>query len=338
MRAPRPTMRDVAARAGVGVGTVSRVVNNHARVSAETRARVEQAIADTGFHRNEVARMLRPGQASATIGLVVDDLENPFSSAVADGAMEVATGREHVLLIGSTQRDPGAERELVQEFVRRQVDGLLIVSSDRRPIEETTGIDSVPVVYVDRAPAGSGHDRVLLDNHSGVRQVLGLLIGAGHRRIAYLGGSPQAMTGAGRLRSYRQVLTDHGIDPDPMLVSMHNYSTDAARESALRLLGGDHAPTAVFADNNRMTLGVLQAMTTLGVTVALAGFDDLELADLLPFEVDLVVYSPGDLGRQGAAQLFRRIDGDPGPARTIRVPTRLVRRGRRFHPHAQPAP
>ncbi len=326
-------MRDVAARAGVGVGTVSRVVNNHARVTAETRARVEQAIADTGFHRNEVARMLRPGQVSATIGFVVDDLENPFSSAVADGAMEVATSRDHVLLIGSTQRDPGAERELVHEFVRRQVDGLLIVSSDHRPIDRTTGIGSVPVVYVDRAPAGSGYDRVLLDNHSGVRQALELLLDAGHERIAYLGGSPQAMTGAGRLRSYRQVLGQHGIAPDPALISMHNYSTDEARESALRLLGGDRPPTAVFADNNRMTLGVLQAMTVIGATVALAGFDDLELADLLPFEVDLVVYSPGDLGRQGAEQLFRRIDGDPGPARTIRLPTRLVRRGRRFHPH-----
>src|SRR4051794_26114065 len=133
MRARRPTMRDVAVRAGVGVGTVSRVVNKNARVSAETRSRVEQAIADTGFHRNEVARMLRPGQVSATIGLVVDDLENPFSSAVASGAMEVATGRDHVLLIGSTQRDIEAEHDLVREFVRRQVDGLLIVSSDRLP-------------------------------------------------------------------------------------------------------------------------------------------------------------------------------------------------------------
>jgi LacI family transcriptional regulator len=325
-------MRDVAARAGVGVGTVSRVVNKNARVSAETRARVEQAIADTGFHRNEVARMLRPGQASATIGLIVDDLENPFSSAVANGAMEVTTGRDHVLLIGSTQRDVEAEHDLVREFVRRQVDGLLIVSSDRRPLDRATGIGELPVVYVDRAPTGGRHDRVLLDNHSGVKSVLNLLLDAGHERIAYLGGSPHAMTGAARLRSYRQVLAQRGIEPDPALISMHNYSTDAAREATVALLTGDHPPTAIFSDNNRMTLGVLQAMTVLGTTVALAGFDDLELADLLPFEVDLVVYSPSDLGRQGAEQLFRRIDGDPGPIRTIRVPTRLDRRGRRFHP------
>ncbi|QDP95721.1 LacI family transcriptional regulator [Microlunatus elymi] len=331
MAGRKPTMRDVAARAGVGVGTVSRVVNKSSSVSAETRARVEKAIAETGFHRNEVARMLRPGQASATVGLIIDDLENPFSSEVAAGALQVAKGRDHVLLIGSTERDAQAERDLVREFVRRQVDGLLIVSSDRKPIDETLGIGTVPVVYVDRAPAGGRYDRVLLDNHSGVKSALNGLLEAGHRRIAYIGGSPDATTGATRLRSYKQLLSQRGIRPDADLISMHNYSTDSARESTIGLLTRRRPPTAIFSDNNRMTLGVLQALTTLGTTVALAGFDDLELADLLPFEVDLVVYSPADLGRRGAEQLFRRIDGDTGPARTLRVPTRLDRRGRRFH-------
>ncbi|SDT06557.1 transcriptional regulator, LacI family [Microlunatus soli] len=323
-------MRDVAARAGVGVGTVSRVVNKSASVSPETRARVEQAIAETGFHRNEVARMLRPGQSSSTIGLIIDDLENPFTSAVAAGAVQVAKSRDHVLLIGSTQRDQDTERELAREFVRRQVDGLLIVSSDRSPIDETTGISSVPVVYLDRAPAGGRYDRVLLDNHSGVKAALTRMLDAGHRRIAYIGGSPRAMTGATRLQSYKKLLSQRGVTPDPSLISMHNYSTDAAREATIALLRADDPPTAIFSDNNRMTLGAIQAVTTLGVEVDLAGFDDLELADLLPFEVDLIVYSPSDLGRRGAEQLFRRIDGDHGPVRTLRVPTRLDRRGRRF--------
>lgn len=323
-------MRDVAVRAGVGVGTVSRVVNKSASVSPDTRARVEQAIAETGFHRNEVARMLRPGQSSSTIGLIIDDLENPFTSSVAAGAVQIAKSRDHVLLIGSTQRDPDTERSLAQEFVRRQADGLLIVSSDRSPIDVATGITSVPVVYIDRAPSGGRYDRVLLDNHSGVKAALNRLLDAGHRRIAYIGGSPQAMTGATRLQSYKKLLSQRGATPDPALISMHNYSTDAARESTLALLRSDQPPTAIFSDNNRMTLGAIQAVTTLGVDVALAGFDDLELADLLPFEVDLVVYSPSDLGRRGAEQLFRRIDGDDGPVKTLRVPTRLDRRGRRF--------
>ena len=330
MPGPNPTMRDVAARAGVGVGTVSRVVNKSASVSPETRARVEKAIADTGFHRNEVARMLRPGQSSSTIGLIIDDLENPFSSAVAAGASQVAKGRDHVLLIGSTQRDTDVERSLAREFVRRQVDGLLIVSSDRTPVDEAAGITSVPVVYVDRAPAGGRYDRVLLDNHSGVKAVINSLVDAGHRRIAYIGGSPQATTGATRLQSYKKLLGQRGVTVDPQLISMHNYSTDAARESTIGLLTSAQPPTAIFSDNNRMTLGAIQAVTSLRAEVALAGFDDLELADLLPFEVDLVVYSPSDLGRRGAEQLFRRIDGDTGAVRTLRVPTRLDRRGRRF--------
>lgn len=330
MQSTRPTMRDVAALAGVGVGTVSRVVNKSSKVSAKTRARVEQAIADTGFHRNELARMLRPGQVTATIGLVIDDLANPFSSAVASGAGRIAGLRDHVLLIGSTERDVESERELIREFIRRQVDGLLIVSSDRQPIDRTINIGSLPIVYVDRAPAGSHYDRVMLDNHTGVKSALNRLLDAGHRRIAYIGGSPTAITGATRLRSYRQVLQRHGL-VDPDLISMHNYTADEARESVIKLLSGRRPPTAIFSDNNRMTFGAIQALTALGSTAALAGFDDIELADLLPFEIDLVVYSPSELGTRAAEQLFRRIDGDTRPPRTIRVPTRLDRRGRRFH-------
>lgn len=331
MQATRPTMRDVAARAGVGVGTVSRVVNKNSKVRPETRARVEQAIAETGFHRNELARMLRPGQITATIGLVIDDLANPFSSAVASGAGRVAGQRDHVLLIGSTERDVETERDLIREFVRRQVDGLLIISSDPEPIDRTITIGTLPVVYVDRAPVANRYDRVMLDNHTGVKSALNRLVEAGHRRIAYIGGSPTAITGATRLRSYRQVLQGHGLPVDPDLVSMHNYTADDARESVIGLLGARRPPTAIFSDNNRMTYGAIQALTALGSDTALAGFDDIELADLLPFEIDLVVYSPSDLGSKGAEQLFRRIDGDTGPVRTIRVPTRLDRRGRRFH-------
>ncbi|MCL2516583.1 MAG: LacI family transcriptional regulator, partial [Microbacteriaceae bacterium] len=104
---PRPTMRDVAARAGVGVGTVSRVVNGGTHVSPAMRQRVEAAIAEIGFSRNEVARMLRPGQASSTIGLIIDDLRNPFSSELANGAAAVVSEHNHVLLIGTTQLDSG---------------------------------------------------------------------------------------------------------------------------------------------------------------------------------------------------------------------------------------
>jgi LacI family transcriptional regulator len=329
-------MHDVAARAGVGLGTVSRVVNGGAGVSESTRERVHAAIAEVGYNRNEAARMLRPGQTSAAIGLIVDDLNNPFSSSLANGAAEFVKAHEHVLLIGSTQRDPAVERELVREFVRRQVDGLLIVTSglSNGPGEDIALATRTPVVYVDRAPTTTVFDRVELDNYAGVRLALTRLIDDGHRRIAYIGGSPEAATGLARLRAYRRILRAHELDVEDSLISMDNYSAESARQSALRLLRSDTPPTAIFSDNNRMTLGVIEAFTVLGSTVGLAGFDDIEFADILPFDVHLVVYAPGDLGKEAARQLFRRIGGDDAKRAAIRVTTRLDRRGRRFHDEA----
>jgi len=321
-------MRDVAVRAGVGVGTVSRVVNQSEAVTSETRARVEKAIAETGFQRNEAARMLRPGQSSTTIGLIIDDLQDPFAAAIASGAVEVVNECGHVLLVGATRWDPIVERGLTREFIRRQVDGLLIVSSDRLPIGEADQTASVPVVYLDRAPRGSHCDRVLLDNHNGVKAALSRLLDAGHRRIAYIGGSPRALTGSSRLQSYKKLLRQHGILPDPTLITMRRYTTEEAREAAFALLHVDDPPTAIFADNHRLTLGAAQVVTDLGIKIALAGIDDLDPADLLPFEIDLVAYPASELGRRGAEQLFHRIDGDTRPATTLRVSTNLIRRGR----------
>lgn len=333
MGGSRPTMRDVAAQAGVGVGTVSRVMNGGVNVSPETKRRVEDAIAAIGFERNEAARMLRPGQASSTIGLIVDDLRNPFSSELASGAAEVVTAHEHVILIGSTQLDPVAERNLVAEFVRRRVDGLLVVTSGTTtgPGDAIAVGSGTPMVYLDRTPKSTPFDGVELDNSSGTRQALTRLIEAGHRRIAYIGGAPTAATGGARLRAYRRVLREAGVPVESALVSMHNYSADAARATTARLLRSAAPPSAIFTDNNRMSLGALQAFIALDEWVPVAGFDDIELADLLPFEIDLVVYSPEDMGRRAARRLFERIGGDVSPRVDVRVPTRLERRGRRFH-------
>lgn len=330
---PRPTMRDVAVRAGVGVGTVSRVVNGGSHVSPAMRQRVETAIAEIGFSRNEVARMLRPGQASATIGLIIDDLRNPFSSELADGAAAVVSEHNHVLLIGTTQRDAGTERELVEEFIRRRVDGLLIVTSGvATGPGEAAALDSgTPIVYVDRRPAKTGFDSVELDNTTGLREALGQLVAAGHRRIAYVGGNPAAATGRARMRAYRTVLRGADIPIEQESVSTHNHTAEEARASTIRLLRSDRPPSAIFCDNNRMTLGAIQAFTELGTAVPLVGFDDLELADLLPFEIDLVVYAPAEMGRRAAARLFDRIAGDRSARTKDRVATRIERRGRRFH-------
>jgi LacI family transcriptional regulator len=162
-------MRDVASSAGVSLKTVSRVVNRESGVQAGTAARVEAAIAELGFARNDIARSLRHGRAGA-IGLVIEDVANPFYSAIARTVEDVAHARGHMLIIGSCEEDPERERQLVLRLLRRSVDALVIVpaGADHRYLlpELQAG---TPVVFVDRPPGGIEADTVMLDNRGGAR-------------------------------------------------------------------------------------------------------------------------------------------------------------------------
>jgi len=322
-------MHDVARVAGVSVTTVSRCINNDRYVRDSTRQKVDAAVAELGFQRNDMARALRPGQATATIALVIEDVANPFYSGIARGVDEVAQQNRHLLVVGNTELSFDRERELLGELVRRRVDGLLVVPTahDHRSLHADLG-RWAPMVFIDRAPTGVPADAVLLDNRGGTRQAIEHLIAAGHRRIAYIGGDPSVYTGAQRLAGYRQTLRKAGLTYHDELVSLGHHTDAAAREAVLALLGRRGGPTAVFADNNRMTIGALHAVAESGGKVDVAGFDDLELADLLSMQVALVTYRPDDLGRTAATLLFDRIRGDTRPPRRIVIKTELVMRGR----------
>jgi LacI family transcriptional regulator len=319
-------MRDVARLAGVSQKTVSRVVNGERYVRGDTRARVDAAIAELGFHRNDAARVLRPGQRAATLGLVIEDIANPFWSAIARGAEEVADRHGHMLVIGSTERRPDRERRLVASLLQRRVDGLMVVPSGHDHTHlDLGGRDGVPVVFLDRPPELIPADAVLLDNEGGAEQAVDHLLGLGHRRIAFVGGAPSVHTGAARLEGYRRAVARAGADVVAPLLERHSVAdADAA---VARLLRSARPPTAVFADNNRMTVGSVQAVHRAGADVAIAGFDDIELADVLSMPVALVVHDPAEMGRRAAELLFARLAGEGGEARTVVIGTRLVLRG-----------
>lgn len=321
----RPTMHDVARLAGVSVTTVSRAINNHRYVRADTRSRVDEAIATLRFQRNDIARTLRPGQTTSTIALLIEDVANPFYSAIAAGVDDVAQQHQHLLIVGNTRLDSSRERELISEMIRRRVDGLIVVPT-AQDHSELHG--DVPMVFVDRPPTGLEADTVLLDNHSGARRAVGHLITAGHRRIAYVGGDPEVHTGAKRLTGYRQALRRGGIDYQPSLVRLGNHTIDDADATVAALLHEADAPTAIFTDNNRMTVGALQAIYRARARVDLAAFDDIELADLLTMPVALVTYEPAELGRRAAQLLFARIQGTADPPQRVVLKTRLTIRGR----------
>lgn len=323
----QPTMRDVAKAAGVSPATVSRVVNDERYIRPETRAAVERAIAELGFHRNEIARTLRPGQATNTIALVIEDPGNPFWSGIVRGAEETARRHRHMLVVGSTGQDYDRERDLLRDLVRRRVDGLLVVPTahDQADLHRELA-PRAPIVFIDRVPPGVPADSVVLDSFGGARSAVAHLVGAGYRRIAYLGGDPAVHTGAARQAGYRQALADAGLPCDPSMISLGNHTVDDAARSATALLA---TADAIFADNNRLCVGALHAADARGGDLGIAGFDDVELVDLLPRPVALITYDATELGRQAATLLFERIGGSTADVRQVVLPTTLVHRGRK---------
>jgi LacI family transcriptional regulator len=324
--ATRPTIRDVAGSAGVSVKTVSRVLNGE-RVATETAERVIAAISALGFHRNDLASNLRRGRSSATLGLLIEDISNPFYSVIAQTVESLAHERGYLLVTASCEEDPERERELTALLLRRRADALLIVpaGADHRNL---AGL--VPMIFLDRPPVGVDADTVLFDNAEGTRRGVEHLIAHGHRRIAWLSDRETLYTTAERLRGYRDAIAAAGMEPDPMLVRTGSHQAaeaEAALDELLRLRPS-RRPTAVFAANNRNTLGALRAMHAHGgPRPALVGFDDFELADLLKPAVTVVRTHPERLAAVAVERAFARLEGDQQPSRRLVVDTELIVRG-----------
>jgi LacI family transcriptional regulator len=329
LRTTRPTIRDVAVLAGVSLKTVSRVINDEPGVAAATAARVSGAIAELGFQRNDLARSLRQGVTSSTLGLVIEDVANPFYSAIAQAVESAARERGYLLITTSCEEDPERERELVQALLRRRVDALLLVpaSRDHAYVRETGG--GTPVVFLDRPPVGLEADCVLLDNLGGARTAVEHLLAHGHERIAVIGDADELYTAAERLAGYRQALAAAGVTEREELIRLGTHDAgqaEAVVKTLLELPPG-RRPTALFAGNNRHAVGALRALRGAGQQLALVGFDDFELADLLAVPATVVRHDSQRMGAHAAALAFARLDGAEHPARTVVVPTELVIRG-----------
>lgn len=324
-RATSPTLMQVAARAGVSLKTASRAVNGEPRVAEQTRARVLDAAHDLGFQLNRAASLLARGIVSNVVALITGDLSNPFYAALAKGVEQELRTKEFQLTVASSDEEPHREKELIDEFVTRQVRALILVSTidDHRalqPIQER----GIPVVFVDRRGIGIGADSVVLDNREGTRAAIEYLIHRGHRSIGFIGDLSRLETHRERFEGFVEAMSAHGLDPNRWeRHGAHNLET--ARKTCLELLTQPHPPSALFTSNNRITVGALQTMSELGVSPALIGFDDFELADVLG--VTVVAHDPVDMGRIAAHLALEAIERRAIEPRSVVIPTRLVIRG-----------
>ena len=324
--ARRPTMADVARIAGVSLKTVSRVVNNVPTVDPQLVVKVNAAVAELGFRRNDMARNLRAGSSSATVGLLIEDLGNPFYAGIAAAAAQYALDRDTLLITASSEEDADRERKLLLELCERRVDGLLVVpAADADHVYLRPEIErGTPIVFLDRPPRNLRADTVLIDNAAGARTAIEHLAAAGHTRIGVVSDWLSISTMAERLAAAEKALEQAGLPYRPDLIKYGVHTVADATAAVNAMLDGPEPPTAVFALNNRLVLGALSALGGRSAKVELVGFDDFETAAFVPYPLTVVSYDVREIGRIGAQLLFDRIAGDRSRPKTIVVPTELV--------------
>ncbi|MGW1745753.1 LacI family DNA-binding transcriptional regulator [Streptomyces sp. NPDC002092] len=326
----RPTLADVAREVGVSAKTVSRVLNEDGPVSPRTREQVLAAVAKLGFQPNLMARNIRVGGPDTTIGLVIPDLANPFFGAVARAIEDTVGERGLTLLMGSSADDPGRERALTDKFLARRVSILMIVPSvgaDHSHLKSHRAA-GLPVVFLDRPGVGLSTDSIVSSNRAGTHDGVAHLIAHGHRRIGFIGDLPVKLyTRRERLAGYRTALQEADIAYDRSLVT-NAHDQPAAATATAQLLALSDPPTALFAGNNMVALGMVAELArSKRKDVAVVGFDDVPLAEALEPALTVVAQDPEEIGRAAAGIALARLDGDRSRARTITVPTRLIVRG-----------
>jgi LacI family transcriptional regulator len=328
--ARRPTIREVAKLARVGLMTVSRVINNQSSVRPSTRKKVEAAILQLGYKQNEAARLMK-GQRAKMIGLIVPDLSDGFFAACAHTVQQIARSHGYMTLVVSSERDPDLEFEQAELMATRKVSGLLIVTSTRAGDHRLRDLQNtgLAIVAFDRPMPGIDTDCVLIENRQAAEQAVGHLIGHGHSRIACVGYDEEVYSIKKRVDGYTARMLASGYKP---LLALGLSTLDDIRKWLAKALASDDRPTAAFALNHRTSIFLLQALREQNIRIpeqmALIGFDDFDLSNVLSPPMTTVSQSAVELARRSAALLFEGINGvksglDSPPAKIL-LPTELI--------------
>lgn len=319
------TIQDVAKTAGVSVSTVSRVLNGKVDVASETQERILSVIDELGFTTNIAARSMR-SQRKNLIGLIMPDIAYPFAFEVMKGVNQVITETEFDLMVYTTGnvRKTGTashEQKYVSLLNNSLTDGVILVA----PVSgdfSTVG----PIVSIDSVVPNPTHPSVHATNYQGAREVVEYLIGLGHRRIGHISGRPELESSIRRLKGYREALEKANIPVDESLIAAGDYTTETGIECARTLLSLAQPPTAIFASNDQMAMGVYQVAQERGLRIpedlSLAGFDNItESKHLGLTTVDQFI---SDMGAVAVKMLIRMINGETLETPTYKMQTRLV--------------
>lgn len=327
----RPTVRQVAALAGVSTATVSRALAAEARVSETLRRRVLDAAAALNYRPNRAARSLRV-RRSLTVGVVIPDIQNFFFTGIVRGIEHVLEGETFTFLLGNSEGRADRERIYLETLRSEGAAGFIMVPSQQEPgLYRELQASGLPIVTLDRAAPGLSVDHVTVTNQEGARAAVQHLIALGHRRIAYVGGPPELNVARERLAGYEQALREAGLPVDPVLVRAGDFRQAGGLTAAHALLDLAPRPTAIFVANNLMTLGAYEALHErelhIPEQVAVIGFDDMPWATALRPALTAVAQPTFELGAAAAQLLLARLRDPQRPFRRVVLETRLMIRG-----------
>ena len=318
------TIKDVAALAGVSLGTASRVLSGSSATSPDSRARVQAAAAELAYVANGPARSLRRSRTDV-LGLLVSDIRNPFFSELAHAAEREALTLGYSVLLANANEDAEQADEYLGIFASQRIDGLLL--SPQGPVTPrlTALIASgMPVVLLNRHVQGLDAPLFETDNAQGVGLVLDWLAKRGHREVAFVGGPTSISTGAERLAAYLAGRADHGITTDDAFIDAGDFLPDGAAAAMTRILDRGVRPTAVFGANGPTTLGAVRALhARLGRDAASAidviSFDDFDWFDFTAPPITAVRNDAASIGRFGVRGLIDLIAGRPVASRRVEM-------------------
>ncbi|MFJ5901849.1 LacI family DNA-binding transcriptional regulator [Streptomyces sp. NPDC093064] len=326
------TIKDVAARAGVALGTASRVLSGSSQTSADSRARVLAAAAELGYVANGPARSLRRARTDV-LGLLVSDIRNPFFSELAHAAEQEARQHGYTVLLANANEDPEQADAYLQTFAAQRIDGLLFApQSAVSPQLAATLASGLPLVFLNRTIEGIDAPLYGTDNTQGVEQVLAWLQRRGHRDVAFIGGPDTISTGAERRAAYLAGCEAHGINSDDRLLDAGDFLVDGAAEAMCRIIDSGVTFTAVFGVNGRTTLGAVRALrerlgTEQAARIEVVSFDDLDWFEFASPPISAVRNDASAIGRLGVRGLVDLIAGRTATGQ--RIPTSFVDRAPR---------
>jgi len=324
----RPTIRDVALRAGVSAATASNVVNGNRPVGEASRRRVVEAIEALGYRLDRAASALR-GQSTRLVGMVVPDINNVFFAGLVDRVEREAERDGYDLLIASSSEDPAVERRRIEALIARRIDGLVVVPARDDSMLSLKGDDKPrlpPTVLLDRGAASDGFDTVRADCEAGGYAAARHLIGLGHRDIAVLAHSEHYQNIAQRIAGCRRALHEAGLQGRERVVC-GGHDLESLRGAIEMELHRAERPTAIFALTNICALASIKAARGLGLDipgeVSIVGFDDFDWMFALRPYLTTVAQPVDDFASSSWGLLMRRLSGDAANAENIELPCAL---------------